>query len=60
MAGALGVVLFGESLRHNPIVLLGEVLAVAMVIASVIMLSQSPSFKMRILRRLRPLDRRLQ
>ena len=42
VAGALGVVLFGESLRHNPVVLLGEVLAVAVVIASVIMLSQSP------------------
>jgi hypothetical protein len=42
VAGALGVVLFGESLRHNPVVLLGEVLAVAVVIAGVIMLSQSP------------------
>jgi hypothetical protein len=42
VAGALGVVLFGESLRHNPVVLFGEVLAVALVIASVIMLSQSP------------------
>ena len=42
VAGALGVVLFGESLRHNPLVLSGEVLAVALVIASVIMLSQSP------------------
>lgn len=42
VAGALGVVLFGESLRHNSLVLLGEVLAVAVVIASVIMLSQSP------------------
>ena len=42
VAGALGVVLFGESLRHNPVVLSGEVLAVAVVIASVIMLSQSP------------------
>jgi hypothetical protein len=36
------VILFGESLRHNPLVLLGEVLAVVLVIASVIMLSQSP------------------
>jgi drug/metabolite transporter (DMT)-like permease len=42
VAGALGVILFGESLRHNPLVLLGEVLAVALVIASVIMLSRSP------------------
>jgi fructose-specific component phosphotransferase system IIB-like protein len=42
VAGALGVVLFGESLRHNPLILSGEVLAVAVVIASVIMLSQSP------------------
>ncbi len=42
VAGALGVVLFGESLRHNPLVLTGEVLAIALVIASVIMLSQSP------------------
>jgi fructose-specific component phosphotransferase system IIB-like protein len=42
VAGALGVVLFGESLRHNPLILTGEVLAVALVVASVIMLSQSP------------------
>jgi hypothetical protein len=42
VAGALGVVLFGESLRHNPLALWGELLAVAVVIASVIMLSQSP------------------
>jgi hypothetical protein len=42
VAGALGVVLFGESLRHNPLVLVGEMLAVATVIASVVMLSRSP------------------
>jgi drug/metabolite transporter (DMT)-like permease len=42
VAAALGVVLFGERLRHNPLILTGEVLAVATVIASVIMLSRSP------------------
>jgi drug/metabolite transporter (DMT)-like permease len=42
VAATLGVVLFGESLHHNPLVLLGEVLAVATVIASVVMLSRSP------------------
>jgi fructose-specific component phosphotransferase system IIB-like protein len=42
VAATLGVVLFGESLHHNPLQLMGEVLAVATVIASVVMLSRSP------------------
>jgi fructose-specific component phosphotransferase system IIB-like protein len=42
VAGALGVILFGESLRHDPLILVGEVFAVATVIASVVMLSRSP------------------
>jgi drug/metabolite transporter (DMT)-like permease len=42
VAGALGVVLFGERLRHNPLILSGELLALAVVVASVIMLSRSP------------------
>jgi hypothetical protein len=42
VAGALGVVLFGERLHHNPIVLAGEVLALATVVACVVMLSRSP------------------
>jgi len=41
VAGALGVLLFGERLHDNPLALLGEALALAMVVASVIMLSRS-------------------
>jgi hypothetical protein len=42
VAATLGVVLFGESLHHTPLQMIGEVLAVATVIASVVMLSRSP------------------
>ncbi len=42
VAAALGVVLFGESLYHNPLVLCGEILSVATVVASVVILSRSP------------------
>ena len=42
VAAALGVVLFRESLDHNPLILCGEILAVATVVASVVVLSRSP------------------
>jgi len=42
VAGALGVVLFGERLQHDPLALAGELLALATVIASVVLLSRSP------------------
>jgi hypothetical protein len=42
VAAALGVLLFGERLHHNPLDLFGEILAVALVVGSVVMLSRSP------------------
>ncbi len=42
VASMLGVVLFGERLNHHPIVLAGEVLAAAVLVVSVIVLSRSP------------------
>jgi hypothetical protein len=41
VAGALGVVLFGERLQHDPLVFAGELLAASLVVLSVIMLSLS-------------------
>jgi hypothetical protein len=42
VASLLGVVLFGERMAHNPTVLTGEVVALGLLIASVILLSRSP------------------
>jgi hypothetical protein len=42
VAAALGVLLFGERLHHNPLDLLGEIVAVSLVVGSVVMLSRSP------------------
>jgi drug/metabolite transporter (DMT)-like permease len=42
VASMLGVVLFGERLNHHPGVLAGEVLAAAVLVVSVIVLSRSP------------------
>jgi drug/metabolite transporter (DMT)-like permease len=42
VASVLGVILFGERVNHDPLVLLGEFLAVLLVVASVILLSRSP------------------
>ncbi len=42
VASMLGVVLFGERLNHHPVVLAGELLAVAVLIVSVVALSRSP------------------
>ncbi|HEY3843063.1 MAG TPA: DMT family transporter [Acidimicrobiales bacterium] len=42
VASALGVVLFGERLNHHPLFVAGEVLALAVVVGSVVMLSRSP------------------
>ncbi len=42
VASLLGVVLFGERLNHHPAIFAGEVLAAAVLVASVVMLSRSP------------------
>ncbi len=42
VASMLGVVLFGERLNHHPVALVGEVLAAAVLVVSVIALSRSP------------------
>ncbi len=42
VASMLGVVLFGERLNHHPVALVGEVLAAAVLVISVIALSRSP------------------
>jgi drug/metabolite transporter (DMT)-like permease len=42
VSSALGVVLFREVIHHDPVTLIGEGVAVAVVIASVILLSHSP------------------
>jgi uncharacterized membrane protein len=42
VASALGVILFGERLDHHPVVFAGELVAVALIVASVVMLSRSP------------------
>jgi drug/metabolite transporter (DMT)-like permease len=42
VASVLGIVLFGERVNHDPLVLLGEVGALALLVTSVIVLSQSP------------------
>jgi drug/metabolite transporter (DMT)-like permease len=42
VASLLGVTLFGERLDHHPLVLAGEVLALGLLIASVVLLSRSP------------------
>jgi drug/metabolite transporter (DMT)-like permease len=42
VASLLGIVLFGERVAHNPGVLTGEVMALGLLIASVILLSRSP------------------
>jgi drug/metabolite transporter (DMT)-like permease len=42
VASLLGVTLFGERLDHHPLALAGEVLALGLLIASVVLLSRSP------------------
>jgi drug/metabolite transporter (DMT)-like permease len=42
VASLLGVILFGERLDHRPVVLAGEVLALGLLLASVVLLSRSP------------------
>jgi drug/metabolite transporter (DMT)-like permease len=42
MASLLGVILFGERLDHHPLILAGEVLALGLLIASVVLLTRSP------------------
>ncbi len=42
VASMLGVALCGERLNHHPVVLVGEFVAVALLILSVVMLSRSP------------------
>jgi drug/metabolite transporter (DMT)-like permease len=42
VASLLGVILFGERLDHHPLILTGEVLALGLLIASVVLLSRSP------------------
>lgn len=42
VASLLGVILFGERLDHHPMILTGEVLALGLLIASVVLLSRSP------------------
>ena len=42
VASTLGVVLFGERLNHAPVAFIGEILAVALLVASVVALSRSP------------------
>jgi hypothetical protein len=42
VASLLGVVLFGERLDHHPVIVAGEVLALGLLIASVVLLSRSP------------------
>jgi drug/metabolite transporter (DMT)-like permease len=42
VASALGVVLFGERLNHAPAAFTGEILAVALLVISVVVLSRSP------------------
>ena len=42
IASALGVVLFGERLNHAPAAFIGEILAVALLVISVVVLSRSP------------------
>ncbi|HEX3795057.1 MAG TPA: DMT family transporter [Acidimicrobiales bacterium] len=42
VASVLGVVLFGERVNHDPLVLAGEVGALVLLVASVVVLSQSP------------------
>jgi drug/metabolite transporter (DMT)-like permease len=42
VASMLGVVLFGEKLNHSPIAFIGEILAVAVLVISVVSLSRSP------------------
>ena len=42
VASALGVILFGERLNHAPAAFTGEILAVALLVISVLVLSRSP------------------
>jgi len=42
VASLLGVILFGERLDHHPLILAGEVFALGVLIASVVLLSRSP------------------
>ena len=42
VASVLGVVLFGDHIRHDPVELLGEAVALAVLVAGVILLSRSP------------------
>jgi drug/metabolite transporter (DMT)-like permease len=42
VASLLGVVLFGERIDHHPVALIGEVVAVAVLVVSVVVLSRSP------------------
>jgi hypothetical protein len=42
VASTLGVVLFGERLNHAPLAFIGEILAVALLVISVVVLSRSP------------------
>jgi drug/metabolite transporter (DMT)-like permease len=42
VASVLGIVLFGERLDHHPLILTGEVLALSLLIASVVLLTRSP------------------
>jgi drug/metabolite transporter (DMT)-like permease len=42
VASMLGVVLFGERLNHAPLAFIGEILAVALLVISVVVLSRSP------------------
>lgn len=42
VAGLLGVILFGERIDHRPAVLVGECVALGLLIASVVLLSRSP------------------
>lgn len=42
VSSALGVVLFGEEIRHGPFILAGEAVALAVLMGSVVLLSRSP------------------
>jgi drug/metabolite transporter (DMT)-like permease len=42
VSSALGVVLFGEEIRHDPLTLVGEAVALTLLVASVVLLSRSP------------------
>jgi len=42
VASTLGVVLFGERLNHTPAAFVGEIMAVALLVISVVVLSRSP------------------